>query len=148
MEIKLKNYLINTLDNGNKIYLIPMLKSVYEEFVHDYTALHDQVSFNKFANKYGFEHKQVLLDGTTYINVHDKEEVESVRPILNRILPRPKMTTNAITEKREPAYKCFCCGLTNIESVLEHKTSIDSWNCLMIRIGEPEYAIVLEIKNS
>ena len=146
MEIKLEHILINTLDNGNKIYFIPMSKKVYEEFVHDFSNLSNQVSLNKFANKYGFNCKDVILDGTTYINVSDKEEVESVRPILARILPKPVTVTNPLTEKREVAYRCYCYEGLNIENVLEHKTPIDSWNCLMIHVGEPEFGIVLEIK--
>ena len=28
----------------------------------------------------------------------------------------------------------------------EHKIPLESWNCLMIHIGEPQYAIVVEEK--
>lgn len=146
MEIKLNHLLINTLDNGNEIYLVPMTKEVYEEFAHDYANLRDQVSINKFANKYGFTHRQVILDGNTYIDVNDPDEVESVRPVLARILPKPAIVVNPLVDKREPAYKCFCCDNININTVLEHRTPIESWNCLMIHIGEPEFALVLEIK--
>lgn len=146
MEIKLNHLHINTLDNGSEIYVIPMSKEVYEEFAHDFSNLTNQVAINKFANKYGFTYKDVILDGNTYINVNDHDEVESVKPILARILPKPVTVNNPLTEKRELSYKCYCYEGLNIESVVEHKTPIESWNCLMIHIGEPEFALVLEIK--
>lgn len=146
MEIKLEHYLINELNDGAKIYIVPMSKRVYEEFSQDYASLSDLSSMNRFADKYGFTYRQVILDGNTYIDVNDPEEVDGVRPILARILPKPKIVENPLTEKREPAYKCFCCDSLNIENVLEHKTPVSSWQCLMLKLGEPEYAIVLEIK--
>lgn len=146
MKIKLKNYLINTLNDGSKVFVIPMNKDQYQEFSHDFSNLTDQNSMNKFADKYGFTYKDVLLDGNTFINVNDPEEVSAVRPLLALILPKPTPTTNALTDKKEAAYKCFCCKNLNIESVIEHTTPFESWNCLMIRIGEPEFAVVLKIK--
>lgn len=146
MEIKIKNYLINTLNNGNKIYLCPLDKDGYNKLMKDYSNLSDQSSINRFIDKYGFKHTQIILDGDTYIDPNDKETVESVTPILSRILPHPKTIKNPITNTIEQSYKCFCAKPLNLEDVTSHKTPISSWDCLMIRIGEPEYAIVIEEK--
>ena len=53
MEIKIKNYLINTLDNGNKIYLCPMDEETYTRLMNDFSRLSDQSSINRFVDKYG-----------------------------------------------------------------------------------------------
>lgn len=146
MEIKLKNYLINTLNNGNKIYFVPMEERVYKEFIRDITSLSDQHSVNKFIDKYGFKHSQVILDGETYINGSDNKLLEQIAPVFERILPYPKTVHNPINNHIEKSYKCFCCDTLNIEDVVEHKTFLSSWNCLMISLGEPQYGIVVEFK--
>lgn len=146
MEIKLKNYLINTLNNGNKIYFVPMEERVYKEFIRDITSLSDQHSVNKFIDKYGFKHSQVILDGETYINGSDNKLLEQISPVFERILPYPKTVHNPINNHIEKSYKCFCCDTLNIEDVVEHKTFLSSWNCLMISLGEPQYGIVVEFK--
>lgn len=40
----------------------------------------------------------------------------------------------------------FCAKPLNLTDMTEHKTPLESWNCLMIRIGEPQYTIVIEEK--
>ena len=137
MEIKIKNYLINTLDNGNKIYLCPMDEEGYTRLMNDFSRLSDQSSINRFVDKYGFKHTQIILDGDTYISANDKKTLEAINSILSRILPHPKI---------ERSYKCFCAKPLNLTDMTEHKTPLESWNCLMIRIGEPQYAIVVEEK--
>lgn len=146
MEIKIKHYLINILDNGNKIYLCPMNEEGYTRLMNDFSRLSDQSSINRFVDKYGFKHTQIILDGDTYINANDKETLESINPILSRILPHPKTIKNPFNNKIERSYKCFCAKLLNLTNMTEHKTPLESWNCLMIRIGEPQYAIVVEEK--
>lgn len=146
MEIKLKNYLINILANGNKVYLCPMDKDGYESLIRDYSRLSDQTSINKFVDKYGFKHTQIILDGDTYVSPNDKETLEAINPILARILPHPKTIKNPLNNRIERSYKCFCAKPLNLEDMTEHRTPLESWNCLMIRIGEPQYAIVIEEK--
>ena len=79
MEIKIKNYLINTLDNGNKIYLCPMDEETYTRLMNDFSRLSDQSSINRFVDKYGFKHTQIILDGDTYISANDKETLEAMK---------------------------------------------------------------------
>lgn len=146
MEIKIKNYLINTLDNGNKIYLCPMDEESYTRLMNDFSRLSDQSSINRFVDKYGFKHTQIILDGDTYISANDKETLEAINPILSRILPHPKTIKNPLNNKIERSYKCFCAKPLNLTDMTEHKTPLESWNCLMIRIGEPQCAIVVEEK--
>lgn len=146
MEIKLKHYLINTLADGSKIYLCPLDKKDYEAVMTDYANLSDQSSLNRFLYKYGFKHTQIILDGDTYIDTNDKETLESITPILAHILPHPKTIKNPLNNRVERSYKCFCAKPFNLEDMTEHRTPIESWNCLMIRIGEPQYAIVIEEK--
>lgn len=146
MEIKLKHYLINTLANGNKVYLCPMDKDEYDSLIRDYSRLSDQTSINKFVDKYGFKHTQIILDGDTYVSPNDKETLEAINPILARILPHPKTIKNPLNNKIERSYKCFCAKTLNLEDMTEHRTPLESWNCLMIRIGEPQYAIIVEEK--
>lgn len=146
MEIKIKNYLINILDNGNKIYLCPMDEETYTRLMNDFSRLSDQSSINRFVDKYGFKHTQIILDGDTYISSNDKETLEAINPILSRILPHPKTIKNPLNNKIERSYKCFCAEPLNLTDMTEHKTPLESWNCLMIRIGEPQYAIVVEEK--
>lgn len=146
MEIKLKHYLINILANGNKVYLCPMDKDEYDSLIRDYSRLSDQTSINKFVDKYGFKHTQIILDGDTYVSPNDKETLEAINPILARILPHPKTIKNPLNNKIERSYKCFCAKPLNLEDMTEHRTPLESWNCLMIRIGEPQYAIVVEEK--
>lgn len=146
MEIKLKHYLINILANGNKVYLCPMDKDKYDSLIRDYSRLSDQTSINKFVDKYGFKHTQIILDGDTYVSPNDKETLEAINPILARILPHPKTIKNPLNNKIERSYKCFCAKPLNLEDMTEHRTPLESWNCLMIRIGEPQYAIVVEEK--
>lgn len=107
MEIKIKNYLINTLDNGNKIYLCPMDEETYTRLMNDFSRLSDQSSINRFVDKYGFKHTQIILDGDTYISANDKETLEAINPILSRILPHPKTIKNPLNNKIERSYKCF-----------------------------------------
>lgn len=97
-------------------------------------------------DKYGFKHTQIILDGDTYISANDKETLEAINPILSRILPHPKTIKNPLNNKIERSYKCFCAKPFNLTDMTEHKTPLESWNCLMIRIGEPQYAIVVEEK--
>ena len=62
MEIKIKNYLINTLDNGDKIYLCPMDEESYTRLMNDFSRLSDQSSINRFVDKYGSNiHKLFLM---------------------------------------------------------------------------------------
>lgn len=145
MEIKIKNYLINTLPKGNKVYICPMTEEEYKAFYKDLSGLSSQANVNRFTDKYGFRHTNVVLDGETYLNLNNKDEIESIRPILKHILPHPKwvkhyLTNNTVTQ----SYKCFCVETLGLDDVTEHRTEIESWNCLMIRLGEPQYAIVVE----
>lgn len=146
MEIKLKHYKINTLADGSDIYLIPLDEKEYNSLMKDFNSLSDTYSINKFVDKYGFKHTQMILDGETYINASDKETLEMVNPILSRILPHPKTIKNPINNHIEKSYKCYCAKPINLEDMTEHKTPLESWNCLMIRIGEPQYAVVIEDK--
>ena len=84
MEIKIKNYLINTLDNGNKIYLCPMDEETYTRLMNDFSRLSDQSSINRFVDKYGFKHTQIILDGdifyiNMYINYNKGNKIRSVK---------------------------------------------------------------------
>lgn len=146
MNIQLKHFKINTLADGNIIYLIPLNKEKYDEIMKNYAKLSDQHSINKFVEKYGFKHTEMILDGNTYIDSNNKETLEIINPILSHILPHPKTIKNPINNHIERSYKCFCSKPLNLEDLTEHTTPLSSWNCLMIRVGEPEYAIILEEK--
>ena len=51
--------------------------TVYCTF-YDFSRLSDQSSINRFVDKYGFKHTQIILDGDTYISANDKETLEAM----------------------------------------------------------------------
>lgn len=62
MEIKIKNYLINTLDNGNKIYLCPMDEESYTRLMNDFLVyLTSQVLTDLWINMVLNIHKLFLM---------------------------------------------------------------------------------------
>lgn len=62
MEIKIKNYLINTLDNGNKIYLCPMDEETYTRLMNDFLVyLTNQVLIDLWINMVLNIHKLFLM---------------------------------------------------------------------------------------
>lgn len=62
MEIKIKNYLINTLDNGNKIYLCPMDEETYTRLMNDFLVyLTNQVLIDLWINMVSNIHKLFLM---------------------------------------------------------------------------------------
>lgn len=146
MGIKLKNHLFNTLKDGTKFYIVPMTKIQYDEFSKDFNNITDTYTTNKFLDKYGFRHTQVILDGEAYINPNDKETLDSINELLARMLPAPIRQTNPDTKIAKVGYKCFCAKPLNIADLVEHATPLESWKCLIIRLGEPEYALVIEEK--
>lgn len=148
MEIKLPHYLINELPKGSKVYICPLDSRMYNKVMSEFHALQNANSVNKFTDNYGFHPSEIIMDGACYINANDKEELESVNGILARILPAPTYVNNAVTHRNENSYKCFCCQQFDLEDVTEHRTPLESWNCLITYLGDPEYAIVIERKKN
>lgn len=146
MDIKLKSHVFNTLEDGTKFHIIPLTKKQYDEIIRDYNGVNNSYTSNKFLDKYGFKHTQMILDGESYIDPHDKETLESINDLLARMLPAPTKAINPDTMQTGSSYKCFCAKPLNIPDLISHRTPLDSWKCLMIRLGEPEYAIVIEEK--
>lgn len=62
------------------------------------------------------------------------------------ILPPPGMITSVITNSIESSYKCWCCENLGIEQLAAHKTSLNSWDCLMVRLGNPSHVVITQRK--
>lgn len=143
---QIKKRLINTLHNGNKIYIIALNGKDYNVIMKDMSSCSGQFEVNKFTNKWGFSPNQILMQGETYINQNDKEDFDFFVKVIQRIFPKV-VKKDETTGTTKEYYKCWCAKPLNVTELADHRTPLESWNCLMIRLGEPQYAIVLEEKH-
>lgn len=62
------------------------------------------------------------------------------------VLPNPRFIHNLVTGIMEDTYHCFCCEKLGVEQFVGHKTALNSWDCLMITLGNPEYCVITQEK--
>lgn len=59
------------------------------------------------------------------------------------VIPSKVFIRNVITNKTEDVYKCWCCKAKGIEQFVGHKTVLNSWECLLVSLGNPTYVIIV-----
>jgi hypothetical protein len=62
------------------------------------------------------------------------------------VLPNPVFMHNLVSRKKEDTYHCFCCEKNGVEAFVGHRTSLNSWDCLMIALGNPKYCVITQEK--
>ena len=43
------------------------------------------------------------------------------------------------------SYKCFCCGNLILDTIITHKTAIDSWKCMLTKMCDPKFGAIVII---
>jgi hypothetical protein len=60
------------------------------------------------------------------------------------VLPNSKYIHNLVTGAMEDTFHCFCCENLGVEQFVGHKTPLNSWDCLMTSLGNPEYCVITQ----
>lgn len=60
------------------------------------------------------------------------------------ILPKPKFIKNLLTNTTENSHLCWCCENLGVEQFVGHRTALNSWECLMVTMGNPEYVVITQ----
>lgn len=60
------------------------------------------------------------------------------------VLPKPMFIHNRLNEKMCDSYKCWACEALGTDQYIAHINAINSWQCLMSVIGNPEYVVVVK----
>lgn len=59
-------------------------------------------------------------------------------------LPKPKFIHNKLSDKMSHSYHCFCCEGLGIEQLISHINPLNSWECLMNTLGNPDYIVIVK----
>lgn len=59
------------------------------------------------------------------------------------IIPPKVFIRNTLTNTTEDVYRCWCCKAKGLEQFVGHKTVLNSWECLLVSLGNPTYIIIV-----
>ena len=125
--------------NFKKIGVLAITEEEHLELADDiklYWA--GKLSLDKFKEKYGFEYLDMILYG----NVHEGLTSSVLQELIGY---EDVMIDETKTCK---SYICFCgkpYGLDYRKRIL-HSSPLSSWDCLMIYMNKPDYAIVFNLE--
>lgn len=64
------------------------------------------------------------------------------------LLPPPTFIHNRLNERMCDSYKCWATEALGTDQIISHMEAINSWECLMAVIGNPEWVVITkELKN-
>ena len=58
------------------------------------------------------------------------------------VIPKKVYINNLLTGSTENTYRCWCCKVKGLEQFIGHKTVLNSWDCLIVSMGNPEYVVI------
>lgn len=139
-------YNINTIKD-NKYVLYAITENLYNDIIKDASACSTTMQINNFYDKYGIRPQDIIIDGTTDVWKESYENRKNIEDLLKSVLPKPITVKNEITNTILDSFKCWCVGDLNIDEICDHRTVLDSWHCLMNKIGNPKYVIIVKEEN-
>lgn len=138
-----KSYKINTLENGNDVVLYVLNEDDFKIIDKELDRIKTQADINRFIDRFKINPKSILLYGSTKMT---KEERIDIKDVLNKIIPRNENLVNYSDKRISESYKCFCCKDFNVDEFTNHRTALDSFDCLLTKLRFPEYIIITENK--
>lgn len=63
----------------------------------------------------------------------------------SEILEKPRFAINLYSNKAENVYRCYCCP-KNTEDKIGHRTALNAWECLMLKLNNPTLVIITKRK--
>lgn len=123
-------------EEGNKQYwFYPLREDQYINLKRDITSTpKTPYGVNILREKYGIDpttiamYGDVKLDETTAKNIIDSDFVEDK---LHKI--------------KTYSYKCFCCGDLILNTIIIHRTAVDSWKCMLTKMCDPKFGAIVII---
>ena len=46
------------------------------------------------------------------------------------------------------SYKCFCCGELILNTIVTHRTAVDSWKCMLTKLCDPKFGAIVIINKT
>lgn len=139
-------YLVNTNNRSFDIRLIIISKEECEDIDARISNLRNQSDVNRFIDSYNISPIDIVLYGDSDLSILDLETRTFILEEFKKILDKPKTVKNAITNKIEHSYKCFCCDDRNVSDLIEHRTVYSSFCCLMTKLKKPKYILIYKMK--
>lgn len=139
MKINLDNAVIIKENKIDKFAFVPITKEEYAYFDDMNSAYHaGKLKLKDFINLFGHNPMAFILHGET-------EDVTS------------ELVANYIdccgvkeSENKQPrnSYKCFCGEPYNLDytKTVLHGTPYDAWLCLMTKLNNPKYGMVINLR--
>lgn len=131
------NDIVVIKDNVTKIGFIPSTEEFIKDLDKDIEDYFDgKIKEDIFKEKYIYTPLAFLMYGST-------DEVDS--NLLFNYIDHHDLEMNDKTVK---SYRCFTgdkFGISHKE-MLAHATPLDSWLCLMIKLNNPKYGIIINMK--
>lgn len=117
--------------------VVGITKDIYKSIDEDINKFYSgKLSKTKFIEKYNFSPLSIIMYG-------EVKNVESSQ--LKELIEYENIQVEA--NKYKLSYKCFCGEEYNLDYKKDilHGTSFSSWQCALIKIGNPEYAIIFNL---
>lgn len=121
------------MDKVNRTHTVLKSEPTYEYrfYISDSSEIKiiERGNFNIFPNE------EIIAYGNTKLS--EKTAIE--------VLESPKFIINLYSNKTEKTWKCYCCP-DELFNKIGHRTAINAWDCLMVKLGNPEFGIITKFK--
>jgi len=134
-----KENILELKSKNPKIGVISLTQEYYKEIDKDIMNFYNsKISKLEFKRKHNFNPLSIILYGN--VTEVDSSNLKELIDYESIIVEKNKYRTS---------YKCFCgeeYGLNYKENIL-HGTSLNAWDCALIKIGNPKYAIIFDMND-
>lgn len=96
-----------------------------------------QYGVNYLTSKYGIDPRTILMYGDVKLTENTAKNLldfDFIEDKLNNI--------------KAHNYKCFCSGDLHLKTIVVHKTAMSSWYCMLTKLCNPKFGLIITIKKS
>lgn len=140
MKLNIKDAVVIKHTSISKFGFIPIPDDVIDSFDADIVNVYKcTLTSDEFIEKYGFSPFLSILHGNvrevSVNTIHDYIDFESIN-----------ITT---PNKFKKSWKCFCGERHGLDykQVLAHACPLESWKCLLIKLGNPNFGVIVNLRD-
>ena len=121
-------------EEGNKQYwFYPLRKDQCINLKRDMNSTPKTAyGINILREKYGIDPITISMYGDVKLDEN-----------IAKTLVASDFVTDTLNKIKTYSYKCFCSGDLILDTIVTHRTAVDSWKCMLTKLADPKFGVIV-----